>query len=239
MKIEKPFVLTEFPKSGGSWIVSLLGDALKIPQRDIYVRPGFDVFEIQKHPWYENSTNLDFPVRSVIKSHELPMSTLIEFDATYIHLVRDGRDVVVSKWFFDKDFCVQNGITSSFQEEFDAYVAKTARDWSNYVSLWGKQRILTIRYEDFLGAPVDSLRRVLNALVGSEFSDQELEEVVSKFTKEKFGAMLGQVFQHNTFVRKGVSGDWRNYFSRKNVEDFKANAGDMLLLLGYELNPEW
>lgn len=239
MQIEKPIILTEFPKSGGSWIVSLLGEALRIPRRDIYVRPGFDLFDIKKHPWYKGVNDLDFPVQSVIKSHELPGSSLIDVDATYIHLVRDGRDVVVSKWFFDKEFSVQNGITSSFQDEFDKYVEKTARDWSNYVATWAGQSVLTIRYEMFLSNPVQSLEYVLNALGKHDLSRQELENTISKFTKEKFCASLSDVFKHNTFVRKGVAGDWRNYFSIDNVAAFKSAAGGALLSLGYELNSDW
>lgn len=239
MKIEKPIILSEFPKSGGSWIVSLLGDAFQIPCRDIYVRPGFDRFELSKHPWYKDADNVDFSTQSVIKSHELPGSNLIDFDATYIHLVRDGRDVIVSKWFFDKDFCIQNGITSSFQEEFDEYVEKTARDWSNYVAAWAEQSVVTINYEGFLSDPVQNLGRVLNTMGYYNFSQQELEITVSKFTKDKFGASLGEVFQHNTFVRKGISADWKNHFSEVNAAAFKLAAGDALLSLGYELNSDW
>ena len=239
MQIEKPIILTEFPKSGGSWIVSMLGDALQIPQRDIYVRPGFDLFDLKKHPWYRDSDNLDFPVQSVIKSHELPGSSLIDFDATYIHMVRDGRDAVVSKWFFDKDFQVQNGIIASFQKEFDAYLEEAARDWSNYVSAWAKQPVVMIRYEDFLTDPVQSLGRVLTQITNRTFQQDALENTVSKFTKEKFAAALSATFRHNTFVRKGVSGDWRNYFSEENVASFKLVAGEALLSLGYELSSDW
>ena len=239
MSIENPVVITEFPKSGGSWIVSLLGDALKLPQRDIYVRPGFDLFDLKNHPWYKGAENLDFPDRSVIKSHELPGSMLIDFQPTYIHLVRDGRDVVVSKWFFDKDFCVQNGITHSFEDSFEEYLEKTARDWANYVSTWAEQAVITIRYEEFLSDPVHCLGHVVFALGCTDISQKELESTVLKFTKEKFKASLGEVFKHNTFVRKGISGDWRNHFSKENVATFKRVAGGALLSLGYELNSDW
>jgi hypothetical protein len=239
MKIEKPIVLTEFPKSGGSWIVSLLGDALCVPQRDIYVRPCFNLFDIKKHPWYASASDLDFPVQSVIKSHELPGSGLIDFDATYIHLIRDGRDVAVSKWFFENEFLVQNNITSPVQYDFEEYIEKTARDWSNYVEAWGRESVPTIRYEMFLTYPIQSLEGVLNAIGKCDVSRQALERTISKFTKENFGASLGNVFKHNTFVRKGVAGDWRNYFSKNSVAAFKATAGEALLTLGYELNSDW
>ena len=219
IKIEKPIILSEFPKSGGSWIVSLLGDALQIPKRDIYVRPGFDLFELSKHPWYKDAANLDFPAESVIKSHELPGSNLIDFDAAYIHLVRDGRDVIVSKWFFDRDFCIQNGITSSFQEEFDEYVEKTARDWSNYVATWAEQSVATINYEGFsffLSDPVQNLGRVLKTCMGyPNFSQQELEITVSKFTKDKFAASLDALFNITPSSEKGFQGIGKIIFLKR------------------------
>lgn len=235
----KPIILTEYPKSGGSWIVSLIGDVLQIPQRDIYVRPGFDLFDINKHPWYSYDTNLDFPKNSVIKSHELPNSNLIDFDADYIHLVRDGRDVIVSKWFFEKEFCVMNNISPFLHENFDNYVKKNACEWSNYINNWSVQPVVTIFYEDFLLAPVESLEKALNAIGYQDLSRKSLEITVFKFTKDRFSALLEKTFKHNTFVRKGISGDWRNYFSEKNVVDFKFAAGETLLSLGYELNSDW
>ena len=153
--------------------------------------------------------------------------------------MRDGRDVVVSKWFFDKDFCVQNGITSSFEINFEEYVEKTARDWANFASAWVGQAAITIHYEEFLTNPVHSLGNVLKMIGRDDISKAEIEVTVSKFTKEKFKAALGEVFKHNTFVRKGISGDWRNHFTRESVVIFKRFAGDALLTLGYESNSDW
>lgn len=233
--MNKPIILTEYPKSGGSWIVSMVGDALEIPKRDIYVRPGFDLFEISKHPWYLGVENFDFPIKSIIKSHELPNTSLIDFDATYIHLVRDGRDVVVSKWFFDKDFCVKNGITSFFDKNFDEYVEEVAQDWAKYVLNWESKDVLTVYYEDFLSEPVKSLDVLLKQVSGFDCQESVLKEVVSKHTKKNFSESMIKVFKHNTFVRKGISGDWKNHFSKKNIESFNAIARDAMLLSGYEL----
>lgn len=233
--MNKPIILTEYPKSGGSWIVSMIGDALEIPKRDIYVRPGFDLFEIAKHPWYTETNKLDFPARSVIKSHELPDSPLIDFAATYIHLVRDGRDVVVSKWFFDKEFCVKNGITTSFDKNFDDYVAEVAKEWAKYIFSWAAKGFVTVHYENFLADPEKTLGVLLKQVLGFDIQKSVLEEAVSKHTKKKFSDALSKTFKHNTFVRKGVSGDWKNHFSKKNIESFNSVAKDAMSLLGYEL----
>ena len=233
--MDKPIILTEFPKSGGSWIVSMIGDALEIPKRDIYVRPGFDLFQIEKHPWYNSAIAMDFPSQSVIKSHELPNSTLIDFDAIYIHLVRDGRDVIVSKWFFDKEFCIKNGITDSFNKKFDSYVEEVANDWAKYILAWSNKGAETIHYEDFLSQTENAIDGLFKNMLGIKIERSILEKVVSQNTKKRFSDSLNKTFKHNTFVRKGVSGDWKNHFSKKNVDAFNSIASDAMLFLGYEL----
>jgi len=239
-KILKPIVISEFPKSGGSWIVSMVGDALQIPCRDIYMRPGFDLFDGKKHPWYQGAAEFDFPVQCVIKSHEKPNSRAINFDVTQVHLFRDGRDVVVSKYFFDKDFCVKNGITSSFDDDFDSFVEKTSYEWASYVLAWREQSdVGGVRYEQFLADPAKEVGALIFEIFGENMDESYLDNVASRFTRDKFSASLNAAFSHNTFVRKGVAGDWRNHFSEKNASAFKSIAGDALIDLGYEKDRKW
>jgi len=42
-----------------------------------------------------------------------------------------------------------------------------------------------------------------------------------------------------SFFRKGVAGDWKNVFTERNKQDFKAAAGDLLIELGYEEDGDW
>lgn len=239
-KVSKPIIISEFPKSGGSWIVSMVGGALQIPCRDIYMRSGFDLFDGKKHPWYRGAADFDFPARCVIKSHERPNSQAIDFEATQVHLVRDGRDVVVSKYFFDKDFCVKNGITSSFDDDFDSFVEKTSREWGSYVLAWLEESAVScIRYEQFLADPAQAIGALILELFGEKLEEFYLEDVASRFTRDKFSASLDAAFSHNTFVRKGIVGDWKNHFSDANVADFKSGAGEALIALGYERDQGW
>jgi lipopolysaccharide transport system ATP-binding protein len=39
--------------------------------------------------------------------------------------------------------------------------------------------------------------------------------------------------------RKGVAGDWRNYFTSRVTAEFKARYGDLLIRLGYESSLDW
>lgn len=231
-------VVTEYPKSGGTWVVSMLGDALNVPKRDIYVRDGFKAFDISQHPWYIGATGLGLTENCVIKSHEPPQSPHVNFPAHFVHLVRDGRDVVVSKFFFDTEFSVANGIPSSFEDDFGAYLQRVTTEWRDYVRSWQAALPGYYRYEDFLKSPCETLQRVVSDL-GMSVPEQHCREAVEANTREKMRRALDQTFRHNTFLRKGVHGDWRNHFSPEHIRVFKETAGALLLELGYENDLRW
>ncbi len=231
-------VVAEFPKSGGSWLVSMLAKSLSVQARDIYVDDGFKLFDITNHPWYKGSDSYGLTESCVIKSHELPDSALHNFPAQYIHLMRDGRDVIVSKFFFEKEFCVNNGILPSFDMTFDEYVEKTSLEWGNYVAKWLKESAIICKYEDLLEDPLLTLGQLCSS-VGIQVSTDLLEDCIKAYSRENFRKVLNDTFKYNTFVRKGIKGDWKNHFSERHKEVVKKNAGDVLIMAGYEENHDW
>jgi len=232
-----PVVVSEYPKSGGSWIVSMLGEALRLPCRDIYVKSGFDLFEIEKHPWYRDAQGLDIPQRCVIKSHEMPDSPEIAFPAIDVHLVRDGRDVAVSKFFFERDFCVRNGITKSFDRSFDSFVEQSAKEWAGYVLAWHRwPDAIAVSYEAFVNDPAFQLCGLFQRITGTSLDRDLSDRIVEKYSRSNFSASLSTAFKHNTFVRKGVVGDWKNHFSDRNRKAFVSIAGEALRKFGYQVD---
>ncbi|HEY8665017.1 MAG TPA: sulfotransferase domain-containing protein [Tepidisphaeraceae bacterium] len=229
-------IVTEFPKSGGSWLTTLLGDALALPKRDIEVKP--ELFDLRRHPWYAGAESWGLTESCVIKSHELPDSPKTDFPARYLHLIRDGCDVVVSMYFFETEFCVKNGIYKEFEVPFDVYVARTAQAWRDYVTRWRTQATNTVRYEDLLADPVATVQKALRQLELSAPLER-LRAAVEQNTAGKFSQKLSGLFAHNTFVRKATRGDWRNHFTRDNAQTFRSIAGDLLVELGYEQNLDW
>jgi hypothetical protein len=216
----------------------MLARALAIPPRDIYINDGYKIFDVTTHPWYKGSESHGLTESCVIKSHELPDSPLHNFPAHYIHLVRDGRDVVVSKYFFEKEFCVNNGILPGFDMTFDDFVEKTSLEWSNYVAAWMKTSAIVCKYEDLLEDTVSALGRLCSSL-GVIVSRETLEDCVKVYTRDNFRKALDNTFKHNTFVRKGISGDWKNHFSEIHKKIVKEYAGSVLSMSGYEKNSEW
>jgi hypothetical protein len=154
-------------------------------------------------------------------------------------MIRDGRDVVVSRYFFERDFCVRNGILPPLALTFDAYLEKTAAEWREYVEAWRGRADIECRYEAFLADPVRALTAALEGL-GVTATREAIAEAVACNTKERFAKSLDATFRHNTFVRVARSGDWQNHFSAANRDTFNRIAGELMQQLGYveELIPE-
>jgi hypothetical protein len=231
-------IVTEYPKSGGSWLVSMIGDALSLPKRDIYTSDESSFFDPALHPWYIGADSWNLPESCVIKSHELPDTRLHAFPSHTVHLIRDCRDVVVSSYFFHKDFCVKNGLLKDFSESFDEHVQNCAIRWAAFVAAWLWKDVITVRYEALLKDPVAELINVFNR-AGLSVADPMLQFAVRNNTKKKMRDSFSEAFTHNTFVRKGIAGDWVNHcdISHKNI--IKKYAGSMLIELGYAENDNW
>ncbi len=58
------------------------------------------------------------------------------------------------------------------------------------------------------------------------------------FERNTRGRRPGQEDAHHHY-RKGIPGDWRNYFSPRVVDAFKKRYGPLLIQLGYETSDNW
>lgn len=106
--------------------------------------------------------------------------------------------------------------------------------------------IVCVRYEDLLAEPVKEFGRVVDYLE-IHLSDSLLESIVARNQFERLAS--GKKFWKETrkpgqadpdsHFRKGITGDWQNYFTAIHKEKFKEAAGDKLIVLGYEKDYSW
>ncbi|MGH0148151.1 UNVERIFIED_CONTAM: hypothetical protein FKN15_012152 [Acipenser sinensis] len=131
-------------------------------------------------------------------------------------------------------FLEDPGTFEEFMEKFLAGKLLFGK-WSDHVKGWRsselKERILYVTYEEMLedlrGAVVK-----LSRFLGRPLSEEAVDRIVEKggFESMKNNAMSnyslvpGDVFnkEKSEFLRKGVSGDWRNHFSAANEERFNS-----------------
>lgn len=85
------------------------------------------------------------------------------------------------------------------------------------------------------------LRRHLRNLLGdTPVTPGLIAQIVEQhsFENNSGGRRIGEEDQRHHY-RKGIAGDWRNYFEPVHVAEFKRRYNAMLLELGYETDPDW
>lgn len=170
-----------------------------------------------------------------------------------LHLVRDGRDVAVSSAFHAYRTAKAEQVTTPTTRAIDARLAgkptriftddqirDQAESWarvSSCIDELGPQnfgeRYRVVRYEDMLADTAASLKAMYQFLglrVDSDILDRVLSE--TSFEAMTHGRSRGQE-DPTSFVRKGVSGDWLNYFTAQDTAVFIEAAGSALVRFGY------
>ncbi len=157
----------------------------------------------------------------------------------FIHLVRDGRDVVVSNFrHLDR---VANPESKKRYGDWSlrGAMADLTKRWLSHVKPaheFGKEHpeiYHTVRYEDLKSAPEKTFTSLLGFL-GAKKTLEIVENCVeaSSFKKLSGGREPGQE-DPNAFVRKGIVGDWKNVLDEECISIFNAYGEELLRELGY------
>ena len=204
---------------------------------------------------------LNMDGRVLINVHDLPAAdswkglderlfarTVLQHSPTiYVH--RDGRDVMVSLYYYMQSFSetVRNQSFSQFlrgEITLDGEESAFSRPgyWAFHVESWLKRdNLLAISYGNletdyeatvrklaaFVQVSVNDNLRPLT-LPGPPASDQILDNVLGRLG---VGRWRGA---HPDQARVGKSGDWRKLFDRRDREFFLKEAGAMMRTLGYQ-----
>lgn len=189
-----------------------------------------------------------------------PLSKLFP-DGLFINVVRDGRDVAVSHAFdiLRRGDLHLFGTPELGKRVHDFHVAGTGepvslftpamtdicvRGWVESVKGAALARTffgpnyLEVRYEHALADPYNAMLPVFTAM-NVNTDETLLRECVEKKSFEKqSGRSRGQA-DPKSYFRKGVAGDWRNYFDEAAKAQFKERAGQWLIDLGYVPDNNW
>lgn len=106
------------------------------------------------------------------------------------------------------------------------------------VSWIGSSDVLMLKYEDILGnehAFFENLIDYCEIVVARE----RLREIIHhNIFETATGRKPGQE-DVNAHLRKGIAGDWKNYFSDQMKSEFKKRHGETLIKTGYEKDLNW
>jgi hypothetical protein len=232
-------VLASYPKSGTTWMAFMLAQLLwKAGGEQTLVDNRF-LPAVGRHGQAER--RLPSGGR-LVRSHE-------PFRPQYrkaIYVVRDGRDVAVSMYWQAKRVMGMEADFSDYLELFLAGRLTGAGAWAGHVEGWldsppfASGNVLVARYEDMKEQPADVLRRAA-AFLGVSPSDEKIAEAVEAGSMESMkdrekkssGVAHLETGEKIPVVRKGVVGDWSNYFSQEDKRAFWQAAGPAMRRLGY------
>lgn len=155
--------------------------------------------------------------------------------ARFVHLIRDGRDVVVSTRRAGPDMAFGT-----------LNVAQAGRLWARTVNeartarcLAG--RYLEVKYEDLLAEPTTTLASVFG-FCGLQAPAELVADILGRHGFAAMRARLATadpaVPAHPLHYQEGRVGRWQQEFSLADRYDFDRVAGDLLCELGYA-RPGW
>jgi hypothetical protein len=168
--------------------------------------------------------------------------------AKIVQLVRDGRDVLTSGTF---DWLLKDAVGTPRHDFFvnpqpgkrltrffdDAVIERWALNWLETLDAVPKPAT-QIRFEAMKSDLANELRSLFHTL-GVEDSPTIAEACAQQTTFRKMAGREAGVTDPLAKARKGIVGDWKNYFTRADGQRFCELAGRGLVELGYEPDDRW
>lgn len=165
-------------------------------------------------------------------------------------IIRDLRDTLVSAYFSMKVShpVVWDGISQlrgilqsvSLEEGMLYMIEEWLPSCAHIQMSWLETSERLIRYEDLLEHDLEILESLLLDECRLPISRKRFRAVVQANRFEQFtqGRKRGQedITAHE---RKGIVGDWRNYFTERVKQAFKIRYGGLLVATGYERDLQW
>jgi lipopolysaccharide transport system ATP-binding protein len=96
-----------------------------------------------------------------------------------------------------------------------------------------------VKYEDLLTRDEDILADVLLRRCRLSVDPGLFRDAVRRYRFEAFSGRKPGSEDLSSHQRKGVAGDWRNHFTPRLINEFKARYGSLLIATGYEKDNKW
>lgn len=190
---------------------------------------------------------------SLYTNNESQIKKLIDLfsNSHLIYVYRNGLDVMVSLYEYMKkydeivakmefdDFIKTNNHFDNTKETYSR-----SEFWKYHISYWKNsqlnEKLLNLKYEDFISDYSNTLKTICNNFelkINDKIIDIRLSQSNSKNTIiSKVVKKLKGISKTTVSGRKGVIGDYKNYFSEESLNEFRAKHNDFLKELGYDID---
>jgi hypothetical protein len=159
---------------------------------------------------------------------------------------RDPRDRIVSHIFYASDIHEGHAMREYYRgiDSMEKKIDDTIRGvpgliediragYQSYLGWFEVENVMKVRFEDLVNAKRRTVTELLSFLIEHGIKPTADRSAAVDLLLEAMAP------KHSPTFRSGRSGGWRQHFTEKNKETFKAVAGDLLIRLGYEDSNDW
>lgn len=233
------FHLTHW-KAGSQWVRGVLASA----QPDRFVEPTINASHFLKDPivpggiyspLYVDPNFFNLKVGPGVPHHKF-------------FVMRDLRDAIVS-WYFSAKISHSPDVpdlvgiraelnSMGFEDGMAHLISERLNDYVAITMGWLREGVRVFRYEDLLADEQETFRLIFEHC-GIDVPDERRRQIVAEYSFERLSGRKRGQEDRNAHQRKGVAGDWRNRFSERLKDLFKAKWGAVLIKAGYEQDHDW
>ena len=237
----------EYPKAGGTWFGKMASEVLQIPYPEHNVFPIGCACVLHNHwqwrpglekAWYLRRDGRDVMVSFYFhRMREIKAgnpTVLRRFGPTYDRIFGAG---------YDPDDTRRN--LGPFIEHEFANPRDARSNWRDHVMQWhdggrGRPGITYLSYEELVADTEGTLSGSIESVTGNRPDEWVVRQTVEKYSmaRQTGGRKAGDE-DRESFIRKGVAGDWVNHFGPTAARRFDDLAGDALVAVGYEPDRDW
>jgi lipopolysaccharide transport system ATP-binding protein len=165
-------------------------------------------------------------------------------------VIRDLRDTLVSAYFSVKLSHRPNPVLEEGRARLRSMGTDEGFIWmldhlmvaqsAQIQESWCRASVPLIRFEDLIERDAEILERILIDECELQLDRPRLRRILGRtsFQRMSGGRLPGEEDPAAHF-RRGVPGDWRNYFAAPLKAAFKERWGDLLIATGYERDKDW
>ena len=227
-------IVISYPKSGLTWLLGMLSNYYEyyFTGRDFSRQTilSIEKCEMKYDNWVMGYHDVNMQLVKKVKEH---------YNKRVVYLIRDPRDCLVSLYFY-RAYC-KNILTKRIKFRIKTtlshygFVRKTLEAWKQHVRTYKDECDQVISYEELINDCTGSLSR----LTGTDDMSRLGTVVDENSFQAHSGREQGQENKYK-FARKGIVGDWNNYYSdpkyKKLIKDI---VGQELIQFGYEKDFNW
>lgn len=241
-------------KVGSTWVFDILRSYYNAASPEIHedLRKNFAHKHILPLESYETKSWVETQQGiNIFKSHDHVPNWISEKNERIkvVTVIRDPRDLMVSSYFYIKELQPELGGWPELKEldlksGIRYWLDRNELDFTILKEWYAEPAVIKLRYENLLNDTFAEFKKVIDHINISKFKEAKLRAVLesNSFERRAQGRKRGQE-DTKSFYRKGISGDWINYFDEEIKSCFKeANGGrwnELLVELGYEKSLAW